>query len=75
MQKETGRRNHRPREQEVSAGERGVLCCYVEEMKTYLFAQQHVIRPICGTGLDVFFQKRVVLIRLLLVSERNSDDH
>lgn len=75
MQKEPGRRNHRPSKKEVSAGARGLLCCHVEKMKAYVFAQQQVIRPICATGLDVFSQKIFVLMRLLLVSGRNSDDH
>lgn len=69
MQKETCRLNHRPRENEVSAGERGVLRCDVEEMKSHLAAQKHAIRPAYATGLDVFFQKMVVSMRLLLVSE------
>lgn len=54
----------------MSAGGGGVLCCHVEEMKAYGFAQQSVIRPVCAAGLDVFFQKIVVLMCLWLVSER-----
>lgn len=74
VQKEPSRRNHRPMETEVSAGERGVPCYHVETMKAYIFAQR-VIRPIWVAGPGVFFQKISASMHLFRVSESDSDDH
>lgn len=68
---EPSRRNHRPGEKEVSAGEGGVLYCLGQKMQVSVFAHGG-IRLTWMAGLSVVFL--FAKMRLLLVSNSDSDD-